>query len=80
MIFKSNGPASSVTQRDAMPRVLSRIIPIIMEAEHSGKHGQVMNGLRAFCRVILLHCLVSELAIRPSLAYPSLMAMHIERH
>jgi hypothetical protein len=36
MIFKSNGPASTVNQIDAIPKVPGRIIPIIIEAEHSG--------------------------------------------
>jgi hypothetical protein len=73
MIFKSNGSASIVNQRDAIPRALGRIIPIITEAEHSGKHGQVMNGFedttpilgsRVLPHISVLQCHMSELARR----------------
>jgi hypothetical protein len=35
MTFKSNGPASVANRRNEIPRVLSRIIPVMFEVEHS---------------------------------------------
>jgi hypothetical protein len=63
-------------------RVLCRIVPIVTDAEHSGKHGQVMNGLRD-PTVISSWRILSRVLTLPSvgtgqMAYYSVMDMHIE--